>query len=176
MRSITEEKMTAWQVLGSLIRVSIGLFFIYMGLKKAFDPVGFLKLVREYHLPIHYVLLNGIVAILPWFEVFCGLLLTFGVAVRGTALAMLLMLLPFTVVVIIRAMGIAAATHVSLCSVKFDCGCGAGEVLICWKVAENTALMAGSILLLAGLGRPWAASYGVFKPQSRGAPGNPAAN
>jgi len=40
----------------------------------------------------------------PWFEVFCGLLLLTGVAVRGTALTLLLMLVPFTLLVFRRAL------------------------------------------------------------------------
>ena len=53
--------------------------------------------------------MNSIGAALPWFEVFCGLLLLFGVAVRGSALKLLAMLVPFTLVVLKRALAIAAS-------------------------------------------------------------------
>ena len=70
--------------------------FLYMGMSKAVDPVNFLKLLRQYDLTQSSLVLNSLASALPWFEVFCGLLLLAGVAVRGTALTLLLMLLPFT--------------------------------------------------------------------------------
>src|SRR4029434_7664065 len=87
----------------------VGLLFIYMGLSKALDPVAFLKLVRQYNLTNDHLLLIVIAAGLPWFEVFCGLLLILGIAVRGTALIMIGMLIPFTILVTQRALGISSA-------------------------------------------------------------------
>lgn len=136
-------------------RWQLGIVFIIMGLHKALPhPEAFLKLVRQYDLVTHPLLLNAIGAALPWFEVFCGVLLLAGVAVRGTALNLVVMLVPFTVVVIWRALGIAAATGLPFCAVKFDCGCGGGEVYICAKVIENTVLLLLSVWLLRGAGRP----------------------
>jgi uncharacterized membrane protein YphA (DoxX/SURF4 family) len=111
-----------------------------MGLSKALDPVGFLKLVHEYGVVTTPLLLNLIAGILPWFEVFCGLLLLFGVAVRGAALVAVAMLVPFTLLVLRRALVLHAASQLPFCAIKFDCGCGAGEVFICRKLAENMAL------------------------------------
>jgi len=48
-------------------------------------------------------LLNSIGAALPWFEVYCGVLLLAGVAVRGAALNLVAMLVPFTLIVLKRA-------------------------------------------------------------------------
>jgi len=133
---------TRWSSLATLIaRLILGGLFIYMGLNKALHPVDFLKLVRQYELFDNHFLLNFVAASLPWFEVFCGLLLVLGIAVRGSALAVLAMLAPFTIVVIQRALGIAAAQDLAFCAVKFDCGCGTGEILICRKIAENLLLM-----------------------------------
>ena len=131
--------MTALATL--IARLILGGLFIYMGLNKALHPVDFLKLVRQYELFDNHFLLNFVAASLPWFEVFCGLLLVLGIAVRGSALAVLAMLAPFTIVVIQRALGIAAAQDLAFCAVKFDCGCGTGEILICRKIAENLLLM-----------------------------------
>ena len=58
--------------------------------------------------------MNSIGAALPWFEVFCGLLLLFGVAVRGAALMLMAMLVPFTLIVLKRALAIAAGLHTYL--------------------------------------------------------------
>ena len=40
-----------------------------------------------------------------------------------------------------------AGSDLPFCAIKFDCGCGTGEILICRKLAENTLLTA----LSAGL-------------------------
>jgi len=165
--------MSAWpssrraaraELLAVLARWLLGGFFVYMGLSKALHPEVFLKLVRQYELVGNPYLLNGLAAALPWFEVFCGLLLLAGVAVRGAALMLLLMLVPFTVVVIRRALAIAAAQGIAFWTVKFDCGCGSGEVLIWKKVLENSLFALLSCWLLAGRGRPLSARFSLFGP------------
>ena len=76
-----------------LIRWLLGAVFLYLGLTKALHPVEFLKLMRQYDLTQYSLLLNSLAAWLPWFEIFCGVLLLAGVAVRGTALTLTLMLI-----------------------------------------------------------------------------------
>jgi uncharacterized membrane protein YphA (DoxX/SURF4 family) len=142
-----------------MARWLVGGMFIYMGLSKALDPVDFLKLVRQYEIVENPFLLNSIAVLLPWFEVFCGLLLLVGVAVRGTALVVVMMLVPFTFIVLDRALAIHAAQDIPFCAVKFDCGCGAGEVFICRKLTENIALLTLSIWLLAGHGQKFCARH-----------------
>jgi uncharacterized membrane protein YphA (DoxX/SURF4 family) len=154
--------------------------FIYMGLNKALpDPQYFLKLVRQYHMVSTPWLLNSIAAALPWFEVFCGLLLLLGVTVRGSALMLIAMLVPFTSVVFKRALEIASGPPpIPLCAVKFDCGCGMGEVFICHKVVENTVLLLLSAWLLTGAGRRLCLCFSVFRENAQTAgqpePGMPA--
>jgi hypothetical protein len=140
----------------------MGGLFIYMGMSKALHPVEFLKLVREYHLVQSPLLLNLIAAALPWFEVFCGVLLVAGIAVRGSALMLIAMLVPFTLLVFRRALAIQAALAIPFCAVKFDCGCGTGEVFICPKLLENFVLLLLSIWLLAGQGRRLCVRYGLI--------------
>jgi uncharacterized membrane protein YphA (DoxX/SURF4 family) len=125
----------------------LGAFFLYAGLVKALHPEEFLKLVRQYGIVDTPVLLNAIASSLPWFEAFCGLLLLCGVAVRGAASVLALMLAPFTLIVFKHALAIQGTLGVAFCAVKFDCGCGTGEVFICHKLVENGV----SMLLLAGL-------------------------
>ena len=132
----------------------LGIVFIYMGLNKALPhPEHFLKLVREYHMVDAPLLLNSIAAALPWFEVFCGMLLLLGVAVRGAGLVIAAMLVPFTLMVLRRALDVAATKSIAFCAVKFDCGCGAGEVLICHKLVENAVLLLLSAWMLTGRGQ-----------------------
>lgn len=147
--SASPEKGSPGAVVALLARWFLGGLFIYMGLNKALHPVEFLKLVRQYELVQTPPLLNLIAAGLPWFEVFCGLLLVAGVAVRGSALMLVAMLVPFTVVVLRRALELHAAGGIPFCAIKFDCGCGTGEVFICRKLVENSGLIALSVFLTA---------------------------
>jgi hypothetical protein len=87
------------------------------------------------------------------------------IAVRGTAVLSLLMLLPFTALVLNRALAIQAAQGVAFCAVRFDCGCGAGEVFICHKLIENGVLLLASALLLATRAAPWCLCYHLVKPR-----------
>ena len=134
-----------------------------MGWQKVVHPVGFLKLVLQYDLVSSSFLLNTIASALPWFEIFCGLLLLAGIAVRGSAVMLLAMLIPFTIVVLRRALEIKSAKAIAFCAVKFDCGCGNGEVVICHKLVENCLLILFSACLLYGRGRQLAARYSLFE-------------
>jgi uncharacterized membrane protein YphA (DoxX/SURF4 family) len=142
----------------------LGGLFVYMGMTKALQPEDFLKLVRQYDMVNTPFLLNGIAALLPWFEVFCGLLLLAGVAVRGATLMLVAMLVPFTLLVLKRAWAIHVTQGTPFCAIKFDCGCGNGEVLICRKIPENCALLLLSIWLLLGHGRRLSARFSLWGP------------
>src|SRR5512144_2148368 len=107
-----------------LARWVLGALFIYMGLKKALHPDDFLRLVDQYDMVKTPFLLNTIAATLPWFETFCGIMLLSGIAVRGTAVMLVVMLVPFTLLVLKRALAIASEKSQPFCLVKFDCGCG----------------------------------------------------
>jgi uncharacterized membrane protein YphA (DoxX/SURF4 family) len=160
----------ARDVAAVLARWGLGCVFIYMGLNKALPhPEYFLKLVRQYDIVTSPLILNSIGAALPWFEVYCGLLLLFGIAVRGSALMLIAMLVPFTVVVFKRALEIAAAKGLPFCAVKFDCGCGMGEVFICHKLVENTVLLLLSAWLLAGGARQLCLRFSLFREKVRAA-------
>ena len=149
---------------GALVaRLLIGALFIYMGYIKAREPVEFLKLLRQYDLTATPWLLNSIAAALPWFEIVCGALLISGVAVRGTALLLIFMLVPFTGIVIERAMDMQSALNIAFCAVKFDCGCGTGEVFICRKIFENALILGGCVLLVAGWGKPGCVRHSLFR-------------
>ena len=143
-------KRIALNLSAVLARWLLGVAFLYTGLSKALHPVDFLKLLRQYDLVQSSLPLNAIAAALPWFETFCGLLLLAGIAVRGTALTLMLMLAPFTVLVFHRALAIQSALAIPFCLVKFDCGCGTGTVFICRKLLENFILILSAARLITG--------------------------
>ena len=150
-----------------LARWLLGATILYLGLNKALHPVDFLKLLRQYDLTPDALLLNSLAAALPWFEIFCGLLLLAGIAVRGTALTLTLLLASFTVLVLHRALLLGVAQNIPFCAVKFDCGCGAGEEFVCRKLLENLLLLVLSGWLLAGRGRQFSLRYSLKKPPAR---------
>jgi hypothetical protein len=45
--------------------------------------------------------------------------------------------------------------------VKFNCGCGGGDVLICQKLIENTGLILLALLPLVGYGKKWALRFSL---------------
>jgi uncharacterized membrane protein YphA (DoxX/SURF4 family) len=141
----------------------MGMIFVYMGLNKALHPVDFLKILREYNMVENHLLLNLIAAVLPWFEVLCGLLLLLGIAVRGSALLLIGMLVSFSIAIIGRALAIHAAGSISFCEIRFDCGCGAGEVIVCHKLLENASLLFMSLLLVIGRGNRWCLRFDFVK-------------
>jgi len=150
-----------------LARWLLGAVFLYMGLGKALHPVDFLKLLRQYDLTESSLLLNSIAATLPWFEVFCGLLLLAGIAVRGTALTLMVMLVPFTGLVLHRALLLQSALAIPFCAVKFDCGCGGGTEFICRKLLENVLLIMMAAWLLSGRGRRFSMRFDLIKSSSQ---------
>ena len=155
-------------------RVFLGVLFVYTGLVKAFQPVEFLKLLREYNLTENSLLLNFIAGTLPWFEVFTGLLLLLGIGVRGAGLLALAMLVPFTLAVAQRAAAIHAANGTAFCGIRFNCGCGTGEVLICRKLVENVGLILLAAIVAFVRAPRVAFRYGLFGTRAP-ASGEPAA-
>jgi uncharacterized membrane protein YphA (DoxX/SURF4 family) len=149
-------------MVSAVARWILGCVFIYMGLSKGLHPEQFLKLVHQYELTSNPLVLNSIAAALPWFEVFCGTLLVLGVAVRGTALVCVLMLVPFTVLVVKRGLALAAAQGVPFTAIQFDCGCGGGPQVIWRKALENSALILMACWLVAGYGRKLCLRYGLL--------------
>ncbi len=126
-----------------IARLVLGGMFVWMGYQKIVsDPVYFLKLVRQFGvLPEEpAILLNGTAIVLPWMEVFCGTALLLGVFVRGATAWLLFMLSIFTPVVFLKAWQMHTIDGIPFMQVKFDCGCGAGEVIIWKKLLENVGL------------------------------------
>ena len=137
-----------------------------MGLHKTLHPVEFLKLVRQYDILHHHLLLNFVASTLPWFEIFCGLLLLCGIAVRGAALLLVAMLIPFTLAVFLRALALQKSGGLPFCAIRFDCGCGAGEVLICRKLAENFLLTLIGTALIFARGQKFYIRARLLKPSA----------
>ncbi len=136
-----------------LARLFVGGMFAYLAYNKIVDPFEFLKLTREYQIfPEHPPqFLNIIAAVVPWLEILTATALILGVFMRGAAAMIFGMLMFFAPVLLIRAWSIytdPAAGITSFCDVRFDCGCGTGEVYICSKMLENTAMQLAVLIPL----------------------------
>lgn len=141
-----------------IVRLALGGWFAYLAILKLQDPFLFLKLVNQYQvLPTQPpVLINFLTLMLPYLELVCAALLILGVWVRASAALVLGMLLFFAPLLVARAWSLyAGGAFPGFCAVKFDCGCGTGEVYICSKLGENAALMLAVLVAIASRSRRW---------------------
>ena len=161
MTSLQPKDSGRFDWLGVLARWILGATFVYLGGVKALNPVDFLKLLREYDLDLvqSYWWLNAIAGVLPWLEIVCGLLLLAGIAVRGTAVVVSGLLAAFTAAIFHRAMTLMTLKSLAFCAVKFNCGCGNGEVIACHKLVENACLILLALTLAMGHGRKYCFRY-----------------
>ncbi len=95
-----------------VIRLAVGVTFIYASFYKIIDPGSFAKSIWYYHiLPGQVINLTAV--ILPWVEMLCGLGLILGVTYRGSVTLVGVMTIVFIV-----AIASAIARGIDL-----DCGC-----------------------------------------------------
>ena len=117
-----------------VLRLAAGFFFIYAAQSKLFNTAGFAQAIRAYEIiPDSLSTLPAI--ILPWIELYCGVLLLVGFYTRSSAsLAVVLMIL-FTSNILIAL----------LRGLDIDCGCGAsisGVDRVSWsKIIENSFII-----------------------------------
>lgn len=140
-----------------LARLCVGGIYVSYGIDKVRHPIAFLKAVHGYDmLPLSPPqLLNVTVVVLPWFEILCGSLLLLGFWRRTIAVLLCGLTLFFTVAVAMRGATLAEAQQLPWCGVRFDCGCGGGEVWLCSKLAENTALIVLAALAAWSRSQRW---------------------
>jgi putative oxidoreductase len=72
-----------WDTIYLLLRVLMGLIFIWASWDKLLDPVAFAKVVYNYQI-IPSSMVNLVAIILPWIELTCGLLLILGLLTKGS--------------------------------------------------------------------------------------------
>lgn len=125
----------------TLVRIVLGVVFIFASFEKIADPTAFAASISGYRIVASDPALM-IGTVLPWIELLCGLGLLLGLFVRGSALLALIMLSLFTVVVLsalVRGLDIS-------------CGCytqdPSAERIGWWKVGENAVLILMSLLVL----------------------------
>ena len=123
-----------------LLRIALGGLFIWASIDKALEPHLFARMIRNYQvLPL--LLVNPAALIVPWLEMFAGLLLVTGVW-RKSCLFIINSLLVLFILMMSQAM---------LRGLSLDCGCyttqsGSSQVTW-WRVLEDIVMLAAGIWL-----------------------------
>jgi len=79
-------------------RIILGGVFIYASYGKILDPEGFARIVLNYRI-LPDIFINPFALVLPWIELFCGVLLIAGYLIKGSVSTINLMVLAFTVAI-----------------------------------------------------------------------------
>lgn len=119
-----------------LLRFALGGLFIWASIDKALEPHLFARMVRNYEL-LPMLLVNPTALMIPWLEMFTGILLILGIWRKSV-----LMILSVMLVVFIVAMSQALLRGLSL-----DCGCYSTDTgstqVTWWRVLEDIGMLAG---------------------------------
>ncbi len=95
-----------------IIRLIIGVMFIYASYDKITTPAEFARIIYNYHL-LPGELVNLAALIMPWMELICGIALIAGIYRRGSIVIINLMLVIFAVAIAINLIR----------GVNLECGC-----------------------------------------------------
>jgi putative oxidoreductase len=122
-----------------VIRVVLGLVFVYAGILKISDPTAFARSVAAYKI-LPYALNYLVAAVLPWVETICGLLLVIGYRTRPAAFIIITMNLVF----------MAALASTIVRGLDIDCGCfrQGGEKTPAWMAILRDVLFLGAAVFL----------------------------
>ena len=84
---------------GLLIRLILGLVFIYASISKIINPLDFSIDIQNYRI-LPDSLTNLVAIILPWLELYCGLFIIFGILSRVSAAAIAFLMSVFIIALI----------------------------------------------------------------------------
>jgi len=122
-----------------VVRLILGFLFVFASIEKIAQPEEFARAILNYHLlPIPAVNLFAIV--IPWVELLAGLLMLFGLLVRGSSFLLAILLSLF-----------ALAISISIFrGLDISCGCFGTSVAreVGWSaLGEDVLMLAGSLIL-----------------------------
>ena len=129
-------------------RLAVGGMFVYLATLKITGLPDFHKVLKTYDfLPLDPPwILNGTAMYVPFLELVLGVLILVGFWTRTSFIVVLAMMIFFTGMVYDRGVEIQAAEQLAFTAVKFDCGCGTGEVYLWKKLIENSLLIVASVI------------------------------
>lgn len=126
-------------ILCRVVALIVGGIFIYAGVIKVMDPVGFARDIDNYHM-LPWAVSIRVAFYLPWLEVFCGLAVLCGLFYRGGILILNALISIFIIAsVIAKARGL-----------DISCGCF-GHASKNWSFSSHLildfALFAAAVFL-----------------------------
>jgi uncharacterized membrane protein YphA (DoxX/SURF4 family) len=139
---IMEDQKTTkpMEVLSFLVRMMLGVMFLYAGIIKAMDPAGFALAIYNYHILPGW-LVNAAAIALPSIEIMAGISLVLGLWVPGSALIISLLLFIFT-----TALGFNLSRGLDIA-----CGCfstsASGEHITWWYLLRDSSLLASALFI-----------------------------
>jgi len=125
------------KILGRIAGLIVGGIFIYAGVVKIMDPIGFARDIDNYHM-LPWALSVRLAFYLPWLEVFCGVAVVCGLFYRGG-----LLILNALISIFIIASIVAKARGLDI-----TCGCF-GHASKNWSFSSH--LLLDLILLVAAV-------------------------
>src|ERR1700726_969328 len=128
-------KSIAWRILGLVV----GGVFIYAGIIKALDPVGFANDIDNYKI-LPWTMAAGLAFYLPWLEIFCGLSLIFRFLYRGG----------LSILTALIALFIGATVAAKARGLDITCGCF-GHASEHWSFPQHMAVDLSIFIALAAL-------------------------
>jgi putative oxidoreductase len=126
--------------LPAAVRIILGGLFIYAALLKIIDPVAFAGSVAAYQI-VPYFASYLTAAVLPFLELFCGVLLVCGYRVKGAAL----------IVACLNVVFMAALASAIVRGLDIDCGCfkQGGEKTSPWvALARDVVFLVMTVFVL----------------------------
>lgn len=123
-----------------ICRMIVGLMFIVVGVGKIANPEEFAKEIANYQI-LPYLFVNITAIIVPWIELFAGILLLLGVQTKSSSIVIAVMTVVFTIAVIIA---IAKGLNI-------ECGCYsniASQQVGLPKVLENIGLLILTFIII----------------------------
>ena len=129
-------KLHPWLIV--IIRILLGIIFIYASYDKILDPGKFARDITNYHLiPMGFE--NLIALIIPWLELFIGIGLVAGLMVDGASMISGGLMALFIIFIL----------QATLRGFNIECGCGLKEgEMVGWnKILENLVFLGASYLV-----------------------------
>src|SRR4026208_1072326 len=126
-------------VLYRIIGLIVGGIFIYAGVIKVVDPIGFARDNDNYHM-LPWALSIRLAFYLPWLEIFCGVAVVCGVFYRGG-----LLILNALISIFIIASIVAKARGLDI-----SCGCfghASKNLSFAWHLVLDLGLLAATAVL-----------------------------